>query len=462
MAWSRFSLSGKLLLITICVILLAQLLILVPAAARFRENWLRQHVQMAETSAMLLHVITPDDLSAKEWVRIFDTLNIYDITRTINGRETYIALNENVPNLPISEENIVPNTTFGDVLDMARSFYYRGQRILKLHNNKSVLSGTIEITIHEKPLFNALVGYVREVLLSTILLSLGVGVVLYSVLRHIFVKPLRLLALDMRRFRSAPESYIAPLHRKPRFDEIGALAHNFEELQLEISEALKRKAHLATLGLAVAKISHDLRNILTAAQLMSDRLFLQMDEKTRDYLTRLVQTIDRAAELCQSTLMYGKLSAVEIHKTNIALAPLVAEVAGGLDLSVSKIALKTDIPEGFMINADGEYMFRIILNLLRNSKQALQEQDPDPPNPAPAITLAALNSQNGVEIHVRDNGTGIPSSLQANLFMPFQSSSHAGTGLGLAIVHELVEAHGGSIVYDNGEAGAHFIISLPV
>lgn len=453
--WVRWSLSRKLLALTIGVIMLAQMLILVPAATRFRENWLRQHIQSAETTALLLQVITPDDLTAREWTRVFDTLFIYHISLKRNGLENYIALNEEIPDFPISLETTRSATRFSDIRDTLATLMHKGKRLIMLKDQSSFAGGEVEILILERPLYIELVDYIQQVLFSTFLITLCVGAALYAVLNLMFVRPLVRLNREIDRFRTAPETYTPEMGYLHNKDEIGALSRNFEALQKKISRAFKRKDYLATLGLAVAKISHDLRNILTAAQLMSDRMVMQTDPKTRDYLAQLVQTIDRAVELCQSTLMYGKLGSVTIEKQPVALNPLVYELSHTLALEQKGIALKADIPDEFTVLAEPEYLYRILLNLARNAVQAMAK------SVEKTIIITARLDSEFAEINVQDSGPGIPAAIQAQLFTPFQSDAQDGTGLGLAIVKELVEAHGGTIACLPATEGAHFRIRLP-
>ena len=69
---------------------------------------------------------------------------------------------------------------------------------------------------------------------------------------------------------------------------------------------LQQKNHLAALGLAVSKVSHDLRNMLASAQLISDRLAMVNDPTVQKFVPKLIASLDRAIDLCVQTLKYGR------------------------------------------------------------------------------------------------------------------------------------------------------------
>ncbi|MDP4066204.1 hypothetical protein IMCC1933_27060 [Rhodobacteraceae bacterium IMCC1933] len=79
-----------------------------------------------------------------------------------------------------------------------------------------------------------------------------------------------------------------------------------KSMQIELTGALKQKERLAQLGGAVAKISHDLRNILSSAQLFTDRIEANEDPTIARLAPKLVCSISRAIHLCETTLVYGR------------------------------------------------------------------------------------------------------------------------------------------------------------
>ena len=111
----------------------------------------------------------------------------------------------------------------------------------------------------------------------------------------------------MERFRADPEDPAGrPSHPSGRRDEIGRAEAELDRMQADLRTALNSRARLAALGEAVAKINHDLRNMLTSAQIASERLAQSGDPKVAQALPRLERALDRAIKLATDVLAYGK------------------------------------------------------------------------------------------------------------------------------------------------------------
>jgi signal transduction histidine kinase len=144
------------------------------------------------------------------------------------------------------------------------------------------------------------------------------------------------------------------------------------------------------------------------------------------------------------------------------MAPVAEEVreAVGL-LPGSAIGWAATIERGLEVDADPDHLFRILVNLARNSVQALEQRAPNDPA-RDQVRLAARREGAVVAIEMSDTGPGLPPKARAHLFEAFQGSARSGgTGLGLAIAAELVRAHGGDIQLIDGTLGATFRITIP-
>jgi signal transduction histidine kinase len=106
-------------------------------------------------------------------------------------------------------------------------------------------------------------------------------------------------------------------------------------------------------------------------------------------------------------------------------------------------------------------LHRILLNLLRNAREAIEAANPD--QPTGLVTVDWRQDEQTSLIRVTDTGPGVPERVRANLFQPFAGSGRAGgTGLGLAIARELAQAHGGELsLVDHEGSGASFELRLP-
>jgi signal transduction histidine kinase len=225
---------------------------------------------------------------------------------------------------------------------------------------------------------------------------------------------------------------------------------------------LHNKSRLAALGLAVSKINHDLRNLLASAQLFSEGLSHLPDPRVQRFAPKLMRSLERAIELCQSTLSYGRVQEPPPVRKPIELEPLVEEVRETLGLAdAAQIAWIVAIERSMKVDADHDQLLRVLLNLTRNAAQALETRMPNDPL-RDQIRITGRRQGAVAVIEVSDTGPGFPEKAREHLFEAFQATTRTGgTGLGLAIAAELIRAHGGEIRLVEGTIGATFRITIP-
>jgi signal transduction histidine kinase len=232
-------------------------------------------------------------------------------------------------------------------------------------------------------------------------------------------------------------------------------------MQRDIASMLQQKSHLAALGLAVSKINHDLRNLLTSAQLFSEGLTSLPDPRVQRFAPKLMRALERAIAFCESTLSYGRVQEPPPDRKPVEVETLVEEVHETLALSESRIAWIAAIERGLIVDADPDQLLRVLLNLARNAVQALETRAPNDPA-RDQVRITGRREGAVVVIEVSDTGPGIPARSREHLFEAFQSSARSGgTGLGLVIAAELVRAHGGEINLVEGTIGATFRLTIP-
>ena len=219
---------------------------------------------------------------------------------------------------------------------------------------------------------------------------------------------------------------------------------------------------MAALGLAVAKINHDLRNVLTSAQLVSDRIAMDKDERIANMGQRLVRAVDRGVKLCAEVLNFSQASdePPELQFTRISL--LIGEAAGDVLDQFSNIQFKNNVPSQLALDIDPDHTYRIFHNIFRNAAQAMSSMSDDLREPMLTVKADIVDGMH--EFHIIDNGPGLPEKARNNLFKAFASSSGSqkNTGLGLTISKELAKAQGGDLRLSNtGEDGTIFTLTLP-
>jgi signal transduction histidine kinase len=264
----------------------------------------------------------------------------------------------------------------------------------------------------------------------------------------------------MERFRADPEDPKARVVVSRRRDEVGRAERELDMMQSDLLAALQAKARLAALGEAVAKINHDLRNMLTSAQMASDRLAALGDPKVAQALPRLERALDRAITLATDVMAYGKSKEPAPVARPLLLRAALEMAAEDSGLQPGGVALETVIDVREQVLADPDQLHRILTNLLRNAREAIEGA---PDRSGKGKVFVELRRAEGVSVlRLSDDGPGVPEKARNNLFQPFVGSvRRGGTGLGLAIARELAQGHGGDLVLvETGPGGSVFDLTL--
>nr|WP_238122298.1 MULTISPECIES: HAMP domain-containing sensor histidine kinase [unclassified Xanthobacter] len=456
-----FSLSAKLLVLTVFVVAAVEVAVLVPTIANYRVAWLSDRLAAARTAALVLDAAPQDSIPM-------------DLTRQLLanvGAQVIVVKREDTRRLLAASDMPPQVDEHVDMRDMNLWSAVRGAvetlsapdgRMLRLVGEAPSGADFIEIVLSETPLRRALLRFTTTTLLVSAMVAGAAGALVYFSLNALFVRPMRRLTERMTAFRENPEDASRIIVPSGRRDEIGTAEEALQELQRGLAQTLSQKSHLAALGLAVSKINHDLRNLLASAQLLSDRLAALPDPTVQRFAPKLLAALDRAITYCEQTLSYGRAMEPLPERRDVAVAPLLEEVRDTLGLGPgSGIAWVAQVEPGLVVDADPDQLFRVILNIGRNAVQALETRAPlDPARDQ--IRLVARRAGAAVEIEMGDTGPGIPQDRRAHLFEAFVSSARrGGTGLGLPIADELVRAHGGEIRLLDGKEGTTFRITLP-
>ncbi len=460
-----FGLGARVLSLVACFALLAEIAIYVPAIARFRDDWLRDRLAAAHTAALVFAAarsdMVPEDLAKS----ILSSVGARMLVLKTKDTRRLLAVSDMPPKI---DEFYDPRTAgeMWSIMAAFRTLFAGDGRILDITGAAPMGAQYIEIAIDEAPLRKAMLAYSVRILELTLAISAAVAALALFALHRMVLAPVRRLTSSIAAFGADPDNATLIIQPSGRRHEIGRAEEALAAMQRALVRELNRSRRLAALGLAVAKINHDLRNILTSAQLLSDRLAALSDPLSRNLSPRLVATLDRAIAYCQSTLNYGKAAEPEPVFERVELAPLVAEVfetlapGGG-----GSVRLLNEAPAGVRVNVDREQLFRALLNIARNAVEALNSAGPRP-GIGSVVRARATRRPGKIEIEIADSGTGVPERARARLFEAFQGGTRpGGTGLGLAIAADIARALGGDISLDaapaEGLGGASFRVLLP-
>lgn len=453
-----FGLSWRILALVVTAVMTAEVFIFLPSIARFREVHLEQLIESGTLAALALDA-TPDNMVTEEVKRSLLNNARVDAVVLVEPTRPKRALMNIEPRADMPSFNLKNRGALGLIWDALSAMAQDGSRYIRVGGESMRLpTAMVWIVVDELPMRIAMYNYSGRILALSIIIALFTAILLYLGLRWLVIRPLQDLSSDMTAFRRAPEE--GGIERAPtqRNDEIGVVDREFQNLQRELRASLRQKSRLAEVGAATNKINHDLRNMLSTARLLSDRLARSGDERTRVLAPTILNTIDRAARLASDAIEYVRDRPAP-RLAMLDLADLIDEAGialqeQGEDSNPNLVrAWLNEVGEGCPARADRDLLYRIFVNLGRNAFEA----------GATTVTIRSRTSSGFLLIDVADNGPGVPQTVAAQLFRPFTTGGRAGgAGLGLAIARDLVRAHGGDIALsETGASGTTFRFTLP-
>lgn len=450
-----WGLSARLLVLTVCFVMVSEVLIYAPSIARFRDDWLEGRLATSYLAILALEA-TPDYMIDPELeIKLLNNAGARLIAlRTPDGKNLVMRGSTPPPiiDATIDLSDRMPTTLIRDALE---TLWVGGNRLLRVKGQTPRAGDAwLDVVLDEAPLRQAMIAYSWRILGLSIVISLVTAAMIFGALQWLLIRPMRNLTQRMMEFRANPEDMSRDEAAARRRDEIGVAEREFVQLQKQIRKALKQRERLAALGTAVSKINHDLRGVLATAQLVADRLAHSDNPEVKKMAPALVRSLDRAIALCSDTLNFTREGPAKPEYSRFPLAELHGEVGESLGKYLNgMVALKADFSQDFVLMADRGQLYRVIHNLAENALQM----------GAHNVAVRARRAEGKVEIEVADDGPGLPPKALQSLFVPFKGSARSGgTGLGLAIARELMRVQGGDLKLANNDAkGATFVLELP-
>jgi signal transduction histidine kinase len=452
------TLSGRFLALTAAFVMLAEVLIFVPSIARFQVDYLQLRLEKAQIAA--LSVLASEQMIdpglEQELLANAEVYNV--VLRRDEVRQ--LVLSSELPSPVAHTIDLREATPWPLIREAFATLFGRNEGVLRVIGNPVREAGLlIEITLDGAPLRAAMWEYGLRILALSALISIVTALLLFLAVQRLLVGPIRRVVRAMQAYTQAPEDARRLIAPEAQVEELRAAEEALFQMQTQLTGALRQKERLAQLGSAVAKISHDLRNILTSAQLFADRIERSADPAVAKAVPKLVGSISRAVSLCEATLAFGKAEEPPPTLTRFNLAALVGEVAEAEGLAEDgEVTLLIEVEPTLLVRADREQLYRVLSNLIRNARQAIMATaEPG------TIEITAAETEADWAIRVGDSGPGLPQKARENLFAAFQGGARkGGTGLGLAISAELVRGHGGTLDLARSDSeGTEFLIRLP-
>jgi signal transduction histidine kinase len=245
-----------------------------------------------------------------------------------------------------------------------------------------------------------------------------------------------------------------------------------QELKLEIKErkrleiATLKAERLAVVGKMAAQVAHEIRNPLGSITLNLDLITRELGklaggnehspDEGRTLIKDIREEVCRIGRVIEDYLQFARLP--KLRREPMALNALLDQKLAFLnsELERANVTLRAHFdPGACTINADANQLWQAMLNLIRNSCEAMPRGG--------ELTISTLRDGGRVLLRVVDNGKGMSEEQRQQMFVPFYTTKSEGVGLGMALVHQIVTEHGGRIECESSRGkGSAFTISLPV
>jgi signal transduction histidine kinase len=254
---------------------------------------------------------------------------------------------------------------------------------------------------------------------------------------------------------------IFPMHEDSRFITVHVLKNITEVRRLK--DQLYHSDKLASIGLLVSGVAHEINNPLTGTIAYTELLAMKTtDEETRADLKKILDSAERCKKIVDNLMTFSRQ-----RTPSKSLESINDIIDRAIDLrsywlKANAIELIRDYDPDTTVLVDAQQIQHVVLNLLLNAEQAIMEAGQM--HGRIMFRTRSDKQRRRVIITASDNGPGIPQKIASRIFDPFYTTkpAGAGTGLGLSISHGIITEHGGTIRFEHGEGGgAAFTIELP-
>lgn len=453
------TLSGRFLILTVIFVMLAEVFIFVPSIARFREEYLLARLERAQIASLALLAtdgMIDDDLEYE----LLENAEVLNVVLRRNAVRQLILSTEGMESISGSYD--LRDAPAWDLIRDAsiRMFETENQNIRVIGQPVRNAGDLIEVTMETAPLRMAMIDYGMRVLALSAVISIFTAILLFVAVRMLMVNPIKRVVGSMVTYAEAPADANRIIEPRGTVRELRDAEDALHAMQTQLTSLLRQRERLAQLGEAVAKISHDLRNMLSVATLVADRLETVQDPTVKRIAPKLINSLSRAINLTEATLAFGRAEEPAPKLDRVPLEPLVDDVLDNDNLAQGdgEVSYDADVLPGMVVRADPEQLHRVLSNLVRNARQAIAATG----QPG-EVTVRGGEYEGGWCIEVCDTGPGLPDKAQDGLFKPFSSTDKVGgTGLGLAICAEILRGHGGELkLLSTGPDGTTFALFLP-
>lgn len=478
----KLSLRSRIFIAMILLVLLASILIAAVTIYQYNEEAKEYHEDRLERKERAIrqsieftikettYPVTTENIPLIFKDDIFDIdaihnlqVNLYDLNghllksskRTILRDSTELLLNEDILNQlanTIEHRYVVKNEKNGQIFQSSYSYItdekFKNLAILNLPylENDDFLN-------RELKEFLLRLGY------AYLAMILAAIVFAYFISKYI-TKSLKTISDKMNEIRL--EKRNSKIQIASSSEEIETLVQSYNSMidELEASAVKLATSEREQAWREMAKqVAHEIKNPLTPMRLSVQSFQRKFDpndaninQKVTEYSNTLIQQIDTMSSIASAFSNFAKMPAQKSENLDVVYIVKLA-----LDIFNENYIHFEAQSEGIIAKFDRTQLIRVVTNLVKNSIQAIPQE-----NPEPRIDVKVFIENDLVYITVEDNGSGITEDTKAKIFEPKFTTKTSGMGLGLAMVKNIVETFDGNITFTSElDKGTLFTVSFP-
>ncbi len=309
----------------------------------------------------------------------------------------------------------------------------------------------------------------RLAILRIFLVAAIVLIVLSVLLASTIANPLRRLSEAANRVRRGVNAREEIPDFSRRHDEIGTLSGSLRAMTDSLYSRIEAIEKFA------ADVSHELKNPLTSLRSAVETLPLAKTPETQkrlhDVIQHDVRRLDRLiTDISDASRLDAELAREKAETVDLAqVVRNIISMSSDVPVGKDNVAFRLDIDprgatgDGYLVSGHEDRLAQVLINLVDNARSFV-------PRGAGEIAVRLRRKDKKIELHVVDNGPGIPANKVERIFERFYTDRPESqgfgqnSGLGLSISRQIIEAHGGTMTADNrrdGISGAVFTITLP-
>jgi len=260
------------------------------------------------------------------------------------------------------------------------------------------------------------------------------------------------------------------------YDELDILITKFSEMILrlklnyvklkETQSALIQAEKMASLGTLSAGVAHEINNPISGIKNCVNRIQKKPEniEQNLKYIELIKEATEKIESVVQHLLSFSRKQEFEAKKVllNAVIESVITLTKHRL--TNKKVKIISNLDNEFWVNGSFNHLEQIFVNFILNSFDAIVERQEKEPDLEGIIEIKVAKNKQEINVHILDNGIGIPQNSQTKIFDPFFTSKEVGkgTGLGLSLSFNLIKKHKGDVTFSSTEnQGTEFIIQLP-